>query len=216
MSQLNKEAAAAPVGFNTIGWNSSYTRNPIPLDDMREWVENTVGEILRLRPGVVCEFGCGTGMLVMRVAPQCSRYVAVDVSPVVLDRLREQLRTVPAIADRVKLVEGRAADITGLAEDSFDTVVINSVIQFFPNAAYLTKVMENAVNIVRPGGHVYVGDVRSLPLLQAFASSVELFQAADELKRPELRDRIRRRVEREPELVSSPAHFFRCSIGFPR
>src|SRR5579863_852137 len=100
LSQLNKSAMAMPVGFNTEGWNSSYTRGPIPLEEMKEWVENTVGNILRLKPRTVCEIGCGTGMLVMRIAPHCDRYVAVDQSSAVLGRLREQLRAVPNIADR--------------------------------------------------------------------------------------------------------------------
>jgi hypothetical protein len=77
-------------------------------------------------------------------------------------------------------------------------------------------VLENAIRIVRPGGHVYVGDVRSLPLLHAFAASVELFQASDETNGGELRDRIRRRVEREQELVLSPAYFLSLRERFPK
>ena len=216
LSQFSKEAASASAGFNTMGWDSSYTRGAIPDDEMREWVENTVGDILRLSPKSVCEIGCGTGMLVMRVAPHCNRYVAVDQSSAVLERLRQQLRTVPDVAERVEVVQSQAADLDGFDKNSIDTVVLSSVVQFFPNAAYLTKVLEKAVSIVRPGGHVYLGDVRSLPLLQAFASSVELFQAAGELSAGELRDRIRRRVEREPELVLSPAYFLALRRKFPK
>ncbi|MGA3371069.1 MAG: methyltransferase [Terracidiphilus sp.] len=216
LSQLSKEAQSTPVGFNTEGWNSSYTRGTIPADEMREWVENTVGDILRLEPKTVCEIGCGTGMLVMRIAPHCERYVAVDFSPVVLGRLREQLRTVPGVAARVEVMEQRANDLDGIDNNTFDTVVLSSVVQFFPNIAYLTKVLAKAVNMVKPGGHVYIGDVRSLPLLQAFASSVELFQAADAMGAGELRERIRRRIEREPELVLSPAYFFSLQREFPK
>ena len=50
LSQLTKEAASAPVGFNTMGWDSSYTRQPIPLEEMREWLETTVADILQLAP----------------------------------------------------------------------------------------------------------------------------------------------------------------------
>jgi hypothetical protein len=82
LSQLTKEAASAPLGFNTIGWNSSYTRQPIPLEEIREWVETTVEDILRLEPKSVYEIGCGTGMLLMRIAPSCERYAAADFSPV--------------------------------------------------------------------------------------------------------------------------------------
>jgi SAM-dependent methyltransferase len=207
LSQLTKEAASTPVGLNTIGWNSSYTRQPIPVEEIREWVETTVGDILQLAPKAVYEIGCGTGMLLMRIAPICERYVATDFSPVVLSRLREQLRTVPAVAERIEAMERSADNFEGIDDNSFDTVILNSVAQYFPSIAYMTKVMECAVRIVKPGGHIFVGDNRSLPLLPAFESSVELFQAADDMSAGELRARIRRREEREQELVLSPAYF---------
>jgi SAM-dependent methyltransferase len=216
LSQLAKDAAAAPLGFNTLGWNSSYTRQPIPSEEIREWVENTVGEILQLEPKAVYEIGCGTGMLLMRIAPRCDRYVAVDFSPVVLSRLREQLQKLLGVAERVEVKERPADNFDDLDNNSFDTVVLNSVAQYFPNVAYLTKVLEGAVNIIKPGGHVYVGDIRSLPLLPTFASSVQLFQAADEISSGALRDQIHRRIEREQELVLSPAYFLSLRHRFPK
>jgi len=216
LSQLTKEAASAPVGFNTIGWNSSYTRQPIPTDEIREWVENTVRDILQLAPKTVYEIGCGTGMLLMRIAPGCKRYAAADFSPVVLNRLREQLGTIPALAERVEVMERSADNFDGIDDDSFDTVVLNSVAQYFPSAAYLTEVLEGAIRIVKPGGHIYIGDNRSLPLLPAFESSVELFQAADAMRAEDLRTRTRRREEREQELVLSPAYFLTLRHRHPK
>src|SRR5271157_3427719 len=32
LTQFTKDAASAPVGFNTLGWNSSYTRQAIPAE----------------------------------------------------------------------------------------------------------------------------------------------------------------------------------------
>ncbi len=216
LSQFDKKAATAPVGFNTMGWNSSYTRGPISLDEMHEWVENTADDILRLKPANLLEIGCGTGMIVLRVAPHCERYVAVDQSSAVLGRLRQQLQTLPDVAGHVEVFESQAAELDRFSENTFDTAVLNSVVQFFPNVAYLTKVLENAISLVKPGGHVYVGDVRSLPLLRLFTLSVELFQAADQLSSRELRERIHRRLEREPELLLSPAFFLALPREFPK
>ena len=36
--------------FNIVGWNSSYTGEPIPAEEMREWVEDTVGPRPRPAP----------------------------------------------------------------------------------------------------------------------------------------------------------------------
>ena len=40
---------------------------------------------------VVVDLGAGTGQLSLAVAPRCSRVIAVDVSPVMLDRLRAKV-----------------------------------------------------------------------------------------------------------------------------
>jgi ubiquinone/menaquinone biosynthesis C-methylase UbiE len=207
LTQFSREAASAPVGFNTLGWNSAYTRRPIPADEMREWLQTTIAEIMALAPKTVYEIACGTGMLLMQIAPGCDRYVAVDFSRAVLQRLRKQLETVPAVAEHVEVIERTADDFKGLEPDSFDTVVINSAAQHFPQVAYLTRVLENAVDIVKPGGHVFVGDVRSLPLLPVFASSVELFQAPDLRSVGELRELIEKHIQLEQQLILSPAYF---------
>ncbi|HHO59294.1 MAG TPA: amino acid adenylation domain-containing protein, partial [Thiotrichales bacterium] len=47
--------------FNLTGWNSSYTGEPIPVEEMREWVEATVSRIAALKPQRALEIGCGTG-----------------------------------------------------------------------------------------------------------------------------------------------------------
>ncbi|HVT97792.1 MAG TPA: methyltransferase [Acidobacteriaceae bacterium] len=216
LNQSSKLAVSAPSGFNTIGWDSSYTRSPLPSEDMREWVQTTVDSIRRLNPRSVYEIGCGSGLLLLRVAPQCDRYVAVDFSHEVIRRTREQLQSMPEVAARVELMERRADDFSGLEPQSFDHVVINSVIQYFPHSGYLSQVIGNAVRLVRDGGHIFIGDVRSLPLLPAFAASVELFQAQDELAVAEIRERALRRLHHTPELVLSPAWFLALRHRFDR
>ena len=216
LNQSTPAAIAAPRGFNTVGWDSSYTRQPIPTEEMREWVQTSVNSILQLGPQRVYEIGCGTGMLLTRIAPRCERYVAVDFSREVLRRVREQLDSMPDVAERVELMERRADNFEGLESNSFDTVVINSAAQYFPHVAYLTQVLEQAVRVVRPGGRVFVGDVRSFPLLPAFTVSVELYQAAEAMELAELRERVRRRLRHMPELVLSPAYFLALQQRMPR
>src|SRR6266567_9184725 len=181
LTQFVKGTDPYSVGLNTQGWNSAYTGREIPRDDMREWVGVCVAEILRLAPKKVYEIGCGTGMLLMQIAPSCDRYIGVDFSPATLSKLREQLQSFPSLLDKVELIERRADEFGTPASNSFDTVLINSVIFYFPNLTYLNGVLEKAINIVKPGGHIFVGDVLSLHLLPVFASSIELFLAEDQL-----------------------------------
>jgi SAM-dependent methyltransferase len=216
LTQMGKEASAPEPDFNIAGWNSSYTRQPIPAREMREWVDNTVTEISSLRAQEILEIGCGSGLLLFRIAPKCKRYVASDFAPVVLGKLRKQMDQMGGSWGGVDLLERPADNFEGLAECSFDVVVINSVTHYFPNAAYLAKVLDGAARLLRPRGKIFIGDVRSLPLLEAYATSVELFQAATEMELAELRERAARRVKQEEQLVISPAFFLALAQRDPK
>ena len=50
--------AAEDLTLNVSGWISSYTDQPIPVEEMREWVDLTVTRILSLQPKRVLEIGC--------------------------------------------------------------------------------------------------------------------------------------------------------------
>jgi len=69
------------------------------------------------------------------------------------------------------------------------------------------QVLEGSVRAVKPGGMIFVGDVRSLPLLQVYQSSVQLFQADDTMPVEQLKNRYQRLIRQEEELVIDPAFF---------
>ncbi len=186
-------AAAADPTFDTSGWVSSYTGAPIPAEEMAEAVKATVDRILALRPRRVLELGCGTGLLLWRVAPQCEAYVGTDLSAATLSVLERRLSG--AGITNVRLFPREAADFSGLPGGPFDVVVANSVVQAFPSAGYLRRVLEHAMSRLREGGTVLVGDVRSLPLLPAFRAS------------------LGRVPDDERELILDPAFFAGAAAG---
>ncbi|KYG06012.1 hypothetical protein BE21_37340, partial [Sorangium cellulosum] len=191
--------------FNTQGWNSSYTQEPIPREVMRAWRDHTVQRILTLAPARVWEIGCGTGLLLFAVAPRCSVYLGTDFSRAALDLLRPTVERLGL--DHVALTRREASDFNGMEARQFDAVILNSTVQYFPDQAYLRAVLQGAVRAVVPGGFVFVGDVRSLPLLDAFHASVELYRAPPELPLAALGERVRQRMLAESELVLDPEYF---------
>ncbi|MDB6068791.1 MAG: amino acid adenylation domain protein [Pedosphaera sp.] len=207
-------ASSADPKFNVSGWTSSYTGLPMPEAEMREWVDLTVERILALRCGRVMEIGCGTGLLMSRLAPHCRHYHGTDFSARALDYLRQQLP--PDQQSRTALTQRMAHDWEGIEPRSLDTVILNSVVQYFPNVEYLFRVLEAAVRAVAPGGHVFIGDVRSLALLEAFHASIELHQAPGELTHTALHARVQNRVAREEELTLAPAFFQVFKEQFPQ
>ncbi|HYK41877.1 MAG TPA: amino acid adenylation domain-containing protein [Thermoanaerobaculia bacterium] len=192
--------------FDTSGWNSSYTGEPMAAEDMREWVEGTAQRVLSLRPKHLLEIGCGTGLLLRRIAGNCASYTGTDLSENALRRLEDVGGGLTA-AENVRLLLRRADDFDGIPAGTADTIVLNSVIQYFPSVEYLLGVLEKAVETLSSGGSVFVGDVRRLSLLEAFHFSVELARAPESLPVAELRRRVQRRTAQEEELLVDPGFF---------
>jgi len=160
------------------------------------------------------EIGCGTGMLLHRLAPHVEAFTGCDISNSVLARLQAAVDR-----DGLKNVTLRRAEAASCVADNrqaFDTVILNSVIQYFPSVEYLLDVLDAALDAVADGGAIFLGDVRSLPLAQLFRASVECHRANDECSREELIRRVAATAEREEELLIDPAFFNALRSRLPR
>ncbi len=212
-------SAAGSEGFreNFAGWNSMYDGRPIPVGQMREWRDATVDRILEPgHPRRVLEIGVGSGLLLSRIAPGCETYWGTDVSHEAVRALRAQVdAAAPEPAGRVELSARPADDTDGLPEGFFDTVVINSVAQYFPSSDYLTDVLRQVSSLLAPGGRVFIGDVRNLRLLRTLRAAVEARRAdgEGETDKTALRTAVERSVRWEGELLLDP-DFFTGLDGF--
>jgi amino acid adenylation domain-containing protein len=196
--------------FDIIGWNSSYTGRPLSKAEMLEQVTATVSRIATLGGKRILEIGCGTGLLLLRLAAGCKRYVGTDFSKVALAQVEQVVREQDW--SHVELLQRRADDFSSLAMESFDVVVLNSVVQYFPSMEYVVQVLEKARRVVRPGGFIFVGDVRSLPLLPLLHAGIEVARANEAISVGELRGRIERRMKHEPELAIEPRFFHSLAV----
>ncbi len=126
--------------------------------------------------------------------------MAIDTLAHSLEQLRIPWR------DRVQLLT-QPAHVTGaLPQGYFDTIILNSVIQYFPNGGYLAEVIDNAMELLATGGALFIGDVRNHTLQGAFQTAVALVRtnATDAV---EVRQRVQRAVLGEPELLLAPEFF---------
>ena len=203
----------ADLTFNITGWNSSYTHQPLPASEMREWVENTVSRILALQPERGLEIGCGTGLLLSRVAKHCLEYWATDYSQGAIQYVEQVCNAVEGL-EKVKLRCQMADNFEGIALHQFDTVVLNSIIQYFPSVDYLLQVLEGAINVIGERGQIFVGDVRSLPLLEPYHAAVQLAQASDSKTVEQWQQQVRQSVAGEEELVIDPTFFLALKQHF--
>nr|VFJ72082.1 MAG: amino acid adenylation domain-containing protein [Candidatus Kentron sp. FW] len=201
--------------FNIAGWDSSYTGEPIPGEEMKEWLDGTVERILANAPRRVLEIGCGSGMLVFGITPHCEHYTATDFSPNALSYV-ERHRKTWEFGQRLTLLQRAADDFDGIEEGFYDGIILNSVIQYFPSIDYLLTVLTGAVTALAPGGFIFIGDVLNLQLLEELHASVQFHQADNSVSMAELKQRVRRAMRKEEELLIDPDFFIALKRHLPQ
>ncbi|GAA3125531.1 hypothetical protein GCM10017687_44960 [Streptomyces echinatus] len=208
------EVGTDGVGEDFTGWNSSYTGRPIPLPQMRDWREAVLRRVRSLRPRRVLEVGVGSGLLLGPLAPEAEEYWGTDFSAPVVERLRAQTGADPRLSDKVTLRCQPADDAEGLPAGYFDTVILNSVVQYFPDAGYLTRVLDLAMERLAPGGRVVLGDIRNHRTLRTFAAAVHRCRQPDDGPAA-VQAAVERAVLGEKELVVDPGFFTRWAEARP-
>ncbi|MEQ1504772.1 MAG: amino acid adenylation domain-containing protein, partial [Myxococcota bacterium] len=201
-------AYAEPSATGHGEWISSFTGLPYTPDEMAEWLDGTIAAILALRPRRILEIGCGGGLLVRRLVLHVDTYVGIDVSKDAVARCAAIAAALGAPPDRVRFEVGDAHAVAGLELEPVDLVVVNSVVQYFPDAAYLARALDLALDRLVPDGAIFVGDVRDLRRRDAFHLDVE--RARDPSRTDgELARAAARRADRDGELSVDPDLFAR-------
>ncbi|MFE9837929.1 amino acid adenylation domain-containing protein [Streptomyces sp. NPDC005551] len=193
------------LGDDFRGWNSSYTGEPIERAQMLEWQDAAVAQVLQFAPRRVLEIGIGSGLLLGKIIGEVEEYWGTDISAPVVDRVRAQAEQA-GYGDRVRLSAQPAHDMSGLPQGGFDTVFLNSVIQYFPSAEYLDQVLRQAMDLLAPGGRIIVGDVRNAATCRLFQTAVQ-HAAHPHASHEELRTLVEKALLAEQELVIAPEWF---------
>lgn len=114
-----------------------------------------IAERLPLTPGTdLLDVGPGDGALFRQLAVDVGCCCGVDPSQAAIDKLRGLL----ADFTNVEFALGSATDIP-YEDDTFDVVVINSVLHMFSNKEEIVQAMRELKRVVRPAGVIYVGEL---------------------------------------------------------
>ena len=197
--------SSSPDEPDFSGWLSSYDGQPIHATEMHEWRDLTVRRIRELQPRHIFEIGCGSGLLLLPFAPTVDHYTAIDFSNVTISTLQKKIDYFGF--KNVSLHHQTADRPFPDFRQPVDTIVINSVAQYFPNVDYLLEVLARCIEQVRNGGKIFVGDVCVLNLHELKTASVEYYKADSDMTIQALREQVKRRVESEEELLIDPALF---------
>jgi arsenite methyltransferase len=154
--------AAAVVAVALIGTGVSVRRFS-RRGKFEVWVRLLTGIGLRGDERVL-DLGCGRGAVLLTAAKLVPRGSAVGVDIWRADQTGNSMRATLAnadaegVADRVEL---HTQDMTDLRfpDDSFDLIVSNLAIHNLPDNDARRSAIDEAVRVLRPGGHVAIADL---------------------------------------------------------
>ena len=146
----------------------------------------------------VFDVGCGVGLVGGRLASRVQAYAGMDPSSVAVERFRE---TAPDVVVSV----GYAHDVASRVSAGTNVILLASVVQFFPDLAYLRGVVAECLSVLPADGALVLADVVDADALPAGAHLAVhpawLEEVSEQLDaRAEL---IRRHPESWPESLST-------------
>jgi amino acid adenylation domain-containing protein len=199
-SDYNKNNEEITMESDFSGWNSYVTGKPIPLSEMQEWRNDIVNLIRSLDPHRVLEIGVGSGLLMYPLLKDVEKYTGLDISQQVINRHKKYLESKKHSAQLYHL---RADQIDQLPTDElYDTIIINSVCQYFPNINYFERMLEKAIQKLTDTGSVFIGDICNYDLQKEIIKEKLEFEG----KSYTLQD-IEKIALKEDELLISPGYF---------
>jgi SAM-dependent methyltransferase len=105
------------------------------------------------QPSRVLEIGCGEGFFTEQLAPRCGRLLAVDLSPLALERAAARCDAHPNVTFRRWDVQGDAP------LGRFDLVVCMDVLQYIARPPARRRAVEMVARSVAPGGALLLSGV---------------------------------------------------------
>jgi len=212
-SQLQTDAKSQ---FDANVWTDSFTIKIIPVEEMQEWLADIIKVILAQKPQNVLEIGCGTGLIFYQLAPHINKYIGTDLSKSGINALTKEIDKEKGNYPETKLLACAAHEITLASDEDIDTVVINSVIQYFPGEDYLTEVLSQSISLLNGNGKIIVSDVRDLRLLKLFKSYLSLSKLPPDVDKKEFSYIVDQELLKEEELCVAPEYFYHLKSLFPQ
>lgn len=201
--------------FDINGWNDSFTNKPIPVPEMEEWLNDIINVIMEEKPKRVFEIGCGTGLLFYRLADKVEQYTGTDFCASSIRGLQQKVNENEKQYCKTRFSVCAAHEISCGNDETFDTIILNSVAQYFSGEKYLLDVLDRAVEMLKGKGRIIIGDVRDNRLQKLFKSKLLLskLQESTSIKEFEwIRDL---ETANEEELCIAPGFFYNLSKHYP-
>jgi len=188
------------ASYDFSGYIDSFTDKEYTSEEIDSWFGSTVNSIEQVHPkgGSLLELGSGTGMVIHGVQSMCGRIVASDVSKYSIEKIESDIKEYKW--DHIEVVEGDALTVLDKIDEKFDTIVLNTIVQYFPSLTYLNQVLIKAKALLKDPGNIYIGDIRDSKLLHNFHLALLLSKTQDT---PNIKQAVENEVQKEREMLYS-------------
>lgn len=143
---------------------------------------------------LVVDIGAGTGQFTLAAAPVCDRVVAVDVSPVMLDRLRSKVAA--AELSNVDVVRAGFLTYEHRARPA-DVVYTRYALHHLPDF-WKAVALRRMHDLLRPGGVLRLSDVvysfepgQAAERIEAWCASLDSENTGDSWNRADIEEHVR-------------------------
>ncbi|KAF5646389.1 peramine synthetase [Fusarium sp. NRRL 52700] len=196
------------IGRDFQGWTSMYDGSDIDKGEMNEWLDDTIASIRNGKPSRhVLEIGTGSGMILFNLLDGLESYTGLEPSGRAVDFVSKTAKSVPAAAGKVTMLKGTAAELGRFTRTlAPNLVVLNSVIQYFPNQAYLLNTIQELVQL-KGVETIFLGDVRSLALHDEFLAARACHVTGGKATKNDFRRVMDDMRQAEAELLVDPGFF---------
>ena len=178
------------------------------VEQAAEWLAVSAARIKSLQAKDILEIGSGGGQLMFELAPFADSYLATDYAETAIEKLQQKLDAQPQQWAHVNTKANAADDFSGLNGAAFDLILIHSVAQYFPDTNYFIKVIGAAVDRLKNGGCLFIGDMQGKNSLTMYHAMDYLANAKDSSTLPDFQEVVSNRVRIEDEFVADPAFFY--------
>jgi O-antigen/teichoic acid export membrane protein/2-polyprenyl-3-methyl-5-hydroxy-6-metoxy-1,4-benzoquinol methylase len=171
----NRSAALAAYeqGVDPWGYETEWGRRHLELADGLLAVASSSGPIRR-----ALDIGCGEGWMTERLVAHCAEILAVDISPVALERAK---RRCAAAGPQVRFERWDVLDGKPLGE--FDLVLAAGVLEVFRRPRAMRRARDGILEAVAPGGHVLVTTTKQNPIVEGARWSAALIRGSGQIDR---------------------------------
>lgn len=122
------------------------------------WFDRYASEILLYLSGAetIVDAGCGSGEILMRIAPRFKKVVAIDYSASMLEQARKRMAETGHA--HVQLFCDNVTEIHKYCNERFDAIYCNGVIQYLDEVE-LDVFLQRAWKVLKPGGRLILLNV---------------------------------------------------------